>query len=250
MRCPKCSYERQAADRAPEGQCPACGIMYAQFQSAGPPPPPRPAASSPAPRAPTRRYSEPSKVQVPAWAIPAVAGLVIGYFAGREHIKYELSQTFREAAEGVTTTLTSALGGSEPPSEPNRQNNAATNQNEPAPFSVRLDNKSFQAYDYDAGIEDAITFTITFDNLTGKNIRAFDGLLTFTDLLDNTILSARLAVNDPISAGSQIQWPGKIDYNRFISKHQQFRDENLQNLKTRFDTKKILFADGSVKELE
>ncbi len=29
--CPKCSYERTAADTAPDWQCPACGIAYAKF---------------------------------------------------------------------------------------------------------------------------------------------------------------------------------------------------------------------------
>ena len=31
MECPKCHYQRQAGDDAPEWQCPACGIAYQKF---------------------------------------------------------------------------------------------------------------------------------------------------------------------------------------------------------------------------
>lgn len=31
--CPKCQYVRQPQDRAPEGECPRCGIIYAKFDS-------------------------------------------------------------------------------------------------------------------------------------------------------------------------------------------------------------------------
>jgi hypothetical protein len=30
MRCPKCDYERQASDTAPEWQCPSCKVAYAK----------------------------------------------------------------------------------------------------------------------------------------------------------------------------------------------------------------------------
>jgi S1-C subfamily serine protease len=32
MKCPKCGYERQAADNAPDGECPSCGIVYAKYK--------------------------------------------------------------------------------------------------------------------------------------------------------------------------------------------------------------------------
>jgi hypothetical protein len=33
--------------------------------------------------------------RISAWFIPAVLGLIVGYFAGREHLKYELRQNFQ-----------------------------------------------------------------------------------------------------------------------------------------------------------
>ncbi len=34
--CPKCRYERQSTDTAPEWQCPSCGIAYSKAESASP----------------------------------------------------------------------------------------------------------------------------------------------------------------------------------------------------------------------
>jgi glutaredoxin len=40
-RCPKCRYERQSSDTAPDWQCPSCGIAYSKAESPlpGQPPP-------------------------------------------------------------------------------------------------------------------------------------------------------------------------------------------------------------------
>jgi tetratricopeptide (TPR) repeat protein len=32
MKCPKCGYDRQTTDNAPDGECPACGIIYAKYR--------------------------------------------------------------------------------------------------------------------------------------------------------------------------------------------------------------------------
>lgn len=252
MQCPKCAYVRQPSDTAAEGECPSCGIIYSRFRPVGATPPTRPAAtaSRAVPREPADEVSDPTRTKIPSWVIPAAIGLVIGYFAGREHLKYEVRQTFQAAAEGVKKNLNAAFGGDSAPSESERKKAPPPKSKEPAPFSVSLVKKSYQAADYSARIEEAITFAVTFDNLTGKDIRAFDGALTFTDLLDNTIISAKLAINEPVSSGSQLNWSGQLDYNQFMDKHQRLKNEDFQNLKIRFETKKILFADGSTKEFE
>jgi glutaredoxin len=35
-RCPRCRYERQSTDTAPEWQCPSCGVAYSKADSAAP----------------------------------------------------------------------------------------------------------------------------------------------------------------------------------------------------------------------
>jgi hypothetical protein len=246
---------RKSTDIAAEGECPSCGIIYAKFRPAGAGPhrastASRPTSSASSATATPYKIAERYKTKMPTWIIPALLGLILGYFVGREHIKYEIRQTFQAAAEGVKRSVGAALSGSIMSSEPDKKEAPSPKLKEPAPFSIALNKKSFQAADYRAGIQAAITFALTFDNLTSKDIRAFEGVLTFTDLLDNTILSAKLAINDPVSSGSQLNWSGQLDYNQFMDKHQRLKNQEFQNLKIRFDTKKILFSDSSIKEYE
>jgi hypothetical protein len=44
--------------------------------------------------------------------------------------------------------------------------------------------------------EDYITLVVTFRNVTGKDIRAFDGVLMFADLLDNEVLTSHVAIDE------------------------------------------------------
>jgi hypothetical protein len=193
-----------------------------------------------------RSINEPVKLVVVAFIC-----LVAGYFAGREHIKYELRQTITTAAEEIQKNLSTAFGGNSNSSKdsPAKKEEYNPEKKRQAPFSVSLEKKGFMESNYRAGIpSDAITFTVAFNNLTGKNIRAFDGQLTFTDLLDNKVLGASLAINDPVSAGTVIKWDGQLDFNQFIDRHQRLRSAEKENLKIVFEAKKILFEDGSVEE--
>jgi hypothetical protein len=88
--------------------------------------------------------------------------------------------------------------------------------------------------------EDAITFAVAFDNPTGNAMRAFDGVVIFTDLLANTILSAKIALNDPVGPASTLQWEGQIDDNRFRDTHQRLRGAACETLTVFFPPRKIL----------
>jgi hypothetical protein len=175
-------------------------------------------------------------------------GLVIGYFAGREHIKYELRTAFQSAAQqvqqqlaGITKPAVTAPAQTAPvpPSKPA----------EPSPLSITLVTKGFHASNPQAGdFEDDITFKLSFKNPTGKDIRAFDGTLTFTDLLDNEVLSSDLAINDPVPIGAPVSWEGGIKYNQFMDRHQRLLSMHKGNLKIVFAPHKILFADGTTNE--
>jgi Protein of unknown function (DUF2939)/GYF domain 2 len=119
----------------------------------------------------------------------------------------------------------------------------------PPPLQVSLAAKGFKASNPHAGdFEDDITFQLAITNVLDRDIRAFDGILIFTDLLDNEILSSKLAINEPVKAGSVLNWKGALKYNQFFDTHQRLRNEQQKNLKVRFSTRKILFADGTSKE--
>jgi hypothetical protein len=44
------------------------------------------------------------------YILAAFIGIAIGYFAGREHIKYEMRSAFQSAAEGISESFSSAFG--------------------------------------------------------------------------------------------------------------------------------------------
>ena len=121
----------------------------------------------------------------------------------------------------------------------------ALKQSQASPILPKLIRKGTRDGEYGRS---SITFAIVFANTTGKNIRAFDGTLTFTDLLGNEIHGAKLAVNDPIAAGGSLEWEGKLDYNQFISSHERLKNFELENTRVVFALKRILFVDGEVKE--
>lgn len=181
-----------------------------------------------------------------------LAGLVIGYFAGREHLKHEMRTAFQSAAQEMQKSLVSAFGVNPSSKEPNStQKTPPPKPKEAPPLSVALVKKGFRGSNYQAGVYgDAITFEVSFTNLTGKDIRAFDGVLSFNDLLDNRVLSASLAINDPVKADSALGWTGQLDYNQFMDSHQRMRSEDQANLKATFTARKVLFADGTTKEFE
>jgi|GEM_PF-806783 len=111
-------------------------------------------------------------------------------------------------------------------------------------MKVRLVDKGFAVDKYDRG---EITFSLEIANASSKDIRAFDGTLTFTDLLGNTILASKLAINDSLSRAVPMRWNGKIDYNQFIDKHERLRNEPLENVKVQFQLRSVLFEDGETR---
>jgi hypothetical protein len=142
-------------------------------------------------------------------------------------------------ADGPNTRVSGAAGNAR---------TGTTTKGEPPPIQVRLINKGFKNSDpRNSDFEDDITFSLSIDNLTDKDIRAFDGTLIFTDLLDNVVLSSSLAINEMVRTGSTLTWSGRIKYNQFIDTHQRLRNVAFANLKINFNPKKLLFVDGSTK---
>lgn len=178
-------------------------------------------------------------------------GLVIGYFAGREHLKYEMRSAIQSAADEMQKGLASAFGIKPYSTNKTERETPLPKPKKPEPIGVSLVKKGFRGHNWQSGIYgDAITFSVSFKNLTDKDIRAFDGVLTFSDLLDNTILSSHLAINDPVGAGATMQWNGQMDYNQFMDSHKRLRSEDQSNLMITFTARKVLFADGSTKEFD
>jgi hypothetical protein len=147
--------------------------------------------------------------------------------------------------DGLGSPSVSKLGTSQSSTRPGSQ---ATN-NLPPPLQIALVSKGFKPRNIHAGdFEDDITIQLAITNVLDKDIRAFDGVLTFTDLLDNDILSLKIATSEQLKTGSVLSWNGALKYNQFTDTHQRLRNEQQNNLKVGFVTRKILFADGTPKE--
>jgi hypothetical protein len=184
--------------------------------------------------------------RIASYVMAGLIGLIIGYFAGREHLKYEMRGAVRSAVQEFAPALSGgpSVAESKKPEPP-----AASKPKEPPPLELTLTKKGFKAANPTGGdFEDDITFELLIRNLADKDIRAFDGVITFTDLLDNQIMASKLAINDPVRAGSTLLWQAAIKYNQFFDSHQRLRNEARDNVKISFMPKKILFMDGTIKE--
>lgn len=172
-----------------------------------------------------------------------VGGVVIfalGALAGREHVKYEIRKTMQEAFTGVTSAIATSRPVVKPETSPEKI--------EPT-FSVALLEKGSVEKNLEKHVyEDLVTFTLQFQNLTGQNIRAFDGKVVFTDLLGNQVSNLRVEINDSVAVGGSMKWRGAIKFNQFQEAHKRLKAEPVDSLKVSFVPGKILFVDGQIKE--
>jgi hypothetical protein len=189
----------------------------------------------------------------------ALLGAAIGFFAGRAYLKYEIRSEVETAVAEVRSALAavSPHPGMVAPAPPNVSSGAAISPpplaaSKPAgltPITVALLSKGFQPRNIQAEeFDDYIVLRLLLKNTGSKNIRAFDGVLHFTDLLDNEIAAANLSINESVSAGGETTWKGQLKYNQFRDADQRLQAIAQQNLKIRFVLKKVLFADGVTKE--
>jgi len=188
--------------------------------------------------------------QVVGYLFMLLLGLVIGWFGGREYLKYEMRSAFQTAAVELQRGL--GIGPNAPTLAPPAASVPAPPAKppaEPAPFELTLVNKGFKPKNIQAGdFQEGITIGLSIKNLTRKDVRAFDGVLEFTDLLDNEILSTKLAINDPVNADTSMTWQGMLDFNPFVDQQRRLRDSEEANLKVVFRAQKVLFTDGTTKQ--
>ncbi len=90
-----------------------------------------------------------------------------------------------------------------------------------------------------------INIKCVYQNNSTKDIRAFRGKVRFTDLFGSEIFTTGLTISDPIAAGKKGNWDGVIEYNQFVSQHQQLRNTELKDMKVIWLPESVIFADGS-----
>ncbi|MGJ0392088.1 MAG: hypothetical protein ACR650_04925 [Methylocystis sp.] len=155
------------------------------------------------------------------------------------------------AAENVPTPpvkpeLAATLQAPKPPEEPRpdvAKPDSANFPHPPAPIAFTFLDKSA-----DAGAR--VTLSLNFENLAGKPIRAFEGVMKLTDLRDRNIYSSKIAVSALISEGGALRWDEQVDSRKLDEKSRRLMSEDKENLKAVFVVKKIFFVDGSVRKFD
>jgi hypothetical protein len=110
---------------------------------------------------------------------------------------------------------------------------------------VALVRKGYLGSDYSAGrYEDVITLSFAYQNKSARDIRAFEGSVTFMDLFGDTVYAANLKVDDPLKGGQTRREERSIKYNQFNDHQQKFRATDLENMKVSWQPKTVLFGDG------
>jgi len=276
-KCLACGTERDLNDGNDPASCPNCGRYYAKVEAvmaatnnkinAAPSRNDRPEESSsratselsPAKEvnAQNEHPSDEAKFSLSkiksAWSelsetkrliLTLLVAFTFGFFAGREHLKYEFREGMRQAALNIGSIFSK---GSEPAStKESSLKTKIVNVFRDKPITAVMTNKSF----VDDKYNDSVTFDIRFENKSDRDIRGFNGTIIVTDILDNVLKRLNVQITDPISANSSTTWSGAMDYNQFIASDKALKNAEFKDIVIKFEPTKILYQNGEVVEFE
>lgn len=232
--CPKCG---KVSDNAV--QCSACGVVFAKYQARQ-----EALAKATAEPWPSQPVQPRKSFAWVAYAGTAALALGVGFFGGYMYANYQMMRALAGAVGAVAGAATASTAS--PSSPPPAQKVPKV-----APIiTAELVAKTFRDRDYSATpiVTDAILLTVAFRNSSDKAVRAFDGKITFTDLLDHPIFTSSVSISDPIEANGAMTWKGAVEFNQFMSDHKQLRHASITDMKTKFEQGKVLFTDGTTLE--
>ncbi len=142
----------------------------------------------------------------------------------------------RPAVDSARTASITA-SQAEPPAD------AASVQSGAAPLAISLLGKGIPTSE-----SDTIRLSVGFANLTGKPIRAFEGVLKFTDGNDVRLFSSKISVSALIAQGGSLQWDERVNPVKLDRNGKRLVSEDKENLKAVFQANKVFFVDGSVQQ--
>lgn len=116
---------------------------------------------------------------------------------------------------------------------------------QPAPLAFALLDRAVSQSPDDG---ERVTLSLNFENLAGKPIRAFEGVVKLTDPQDNSIYSSTISVSALISEGGALHWDQHVDARKLDGKSKRLVSEDKTNLRAVFLLKKVFFVDGSVQK--
>jgi hypothetical protein len=108
-------------------------------------------------------------------------------------------------------------------------------------LTIAVVEKGYLEQDYN----DYIQLKFAFQNNSEKEIRAFKGMIEFTDLFDVLIRSNSITYDTPIPPNSRVTWDASIEFNQFSDEDVLFRNKDLEDVKLVWKPEKFMFSDGS-----
>lgn len=128
-------------------------------------------------------------------------------------------------------------------SSPSTSSNSTTKNK----IDVKLTNETIISKDEDKGIyNDGIRFYLKITNNTNKNIKGFEGDLTFNDMFGHTIKNITLDETNMINANSSIEDNDKmLKVNPFIDEDVKLKNTKFSDITMLFTLSKIIYSDGT-----
>jgi hypothetical protein len=171
--------------------------------------------------------------------IGGIVIFVLGFFMGREHMKYTIMSSFTQAFSEFGQSLGNPSDATNSDVE-----EEATTAPEQEPVTMKVLSKDTTKNSYDNGI-DTIETSVEFTNATGKDIRAFTGVMHFMDLFDRTIKDVSMTYEKELKAGETKTWDASIDYNQFMESDMRLATVDLNSMKSSLTVREVIFADGT-----
>lgn len=174
-------------------------------------------------------------------AIYISISLLAGYFIGREHMKYEIKNVIIAGAESVAKGFSNEFLRN--PLEKEKDSNVMPTKK--LDYKTVLPVKILDKRFVDEKYQDYIFISLQFKNNLKQDIRAYQGVLEISDVLENEIISIKLKNQEVVRKEESFIWEGSINYNQFISSHIELRNTPLKDLNIKFFLNKVIYVDGS-----
>lgn len=111
---------------------------------------------------------------------------------------------------------------------------------------LEITNKDFYEADWRSGsYQDQILMGFKFSNETEKDMRGFEGVLTFYDIFDNKISATKISYDEGLPMRESKVWEAGMNYNQFMDEDVKLKNTELKNLKYRWEVETIIYADDS-----
>lgn len=255
-KCGKCGYIRKSTDTAPDWECPECGIVYEKIESVTQNRYKVDKKIKDTDR--TDKENKQNKIKHDATEDnnrPSVSNkkrfdykkytmfyvllsFVIGYFAGREHVKYEMRRIFKSGIESIADGINR---GGDSKSSKTKVGGKKKKEKEIKTLPVKILDKRYEKKEY----QDYISISLEFTNNLKKALRAYQGYTVFTDILGNKIITVTLKNQEIVAEGETFTWAGTINFNQFMQSHIELKNTSLDDLRIKFILDKVIYTDGT-----